>query len=381
MNDLRTTFRRLADSAEPLPVSDDLWQRAQASRRRGQVLVAAAVLAIIASVTWSAVLLGCGDREARTASTDTVPGGAIPSRIDDVPADLPVTTDLAVGRSSVAFLSPTSMRPVVIGAEDGRYRQLDLPDGPTETGKLALSPDGKHLAWAVLGRIHVIDLETGEGTFFPANDEHRDVDTLAWTPGSDHLLWTGTDRDGKDSGGLLPIGGESEVFRTSALLGIPSPTNELTAVSTLEVGDSATFAQQRGKRVERALPTDLYPQGATTRPLGWAQDHLVVEQVDAPPESYVEGAHLVLLTSPDVPESEWTYRILVRDVPQDGVVLSLAVDLVPDLDGTSSQQLTHDFGDPLADQQRDVSWMIGLGVAGAIGVLMGLRRLLRRPLR
>jgi hypothetical protein len=53
------------------------------------------------------------------------------------------------------------------------------------------------------------------------------------------------------------------------------------------------------------------------------------------------------------------------------------VDLVPDLDGTSSQQLTHDFDVPGADQ-RDISWIIGLGVAAAIGVLMGLRRLWRR---
>ena len=111
-------------------------------------------------------------------------------------------------------------------------------------------------------------------------------------------------------------------------------------------------------------------------PLGWAADHLVVAQAYGPPGSYVEGQHLVLFTSPDRPESEWTYRILLRDIPQNAVPLSLAVDLVPDLDGTSSQVLTHDFGPP--GDQRDISWLIGLGVAAAIGVLMGLRRLWRR---
>ena len=52
-------------------------------------------------------------------------------------------------------------------------------------------------------------------------------------------------------------------------------------------------------------------------------------------------------------------------------------DLVPDLDGTSSQQLTHEFPVP---PDRDISWIIGLGVAAAIAVLMGLRWLWRRLL-
>ncbi len=54
---------------------------------------------------------------------------------------------------------------------------------------------------------------------------------------------------------------------------------------------------------------------------------------------------------------------------------TLAVDLMPDLDGTSSQQLTHDFPVP---QERDISWMIGLGVAAAIAVLLALQWLWRR---
>ena len=83
------------------------------------------------------------------------------------------------------------------------------------------------------------------------------------------------------------------------------------------------------------------------------------------------------MTSPDRPRSQWTYRIVMRDVP-DVTDLSIAVDLVPDLDGTSSQQLTHDFGDTLAQDQRDISWLIGLGVAAAVAVLLGLRWLWRR---
>ena len=90
MNDLRTSLHRVADAVEPLPVGDDLWQRGVTARRRGRALVVAAVLAIIVSVSWSAVLLGNDDREARTASTEVVEGGAIPSPIEDIPDDLDV---------------------------------------------------------------------------------------------------------------------------------------------------------------------------------------------------------------------------------------------------------------------------------------------------
>ncbi len=80
MTDLRTSLHRVADAVDPLPVDDDLWQRGVAARRRGQALAVAAVVAIIASVTWSAVLLGNDDREARTASPVVVEGGAIPQQ-------------------------------------------------------------------------------------------------------------------------------------------------------------------------------------------------------------------------------------------------------------------------------------------------------------
>src|SRR6476469_5432590 len=128
MTDLRTSLHRVADAADPLPVADDLWQRGVASRRRGQALVVAAVVAIVASVTWSAVLLGNDDREARTASTEVVAGGAIPSRIED-PGGLTPSNDLAVGRASVAFVDDDS-DVVVVTASDGRYHALALPEAP-----------------------------------------------------------------------------------------------------------------------------------------------------------------------------------------------------------------------------------------------------------
>jgi hypothetical protein len=60
--------------------------------------------------------------------------------------------------------------------------------------------------------------------------------------------------------------------------------------------------------------------------------------------------------------------------------MSIAVDLVPDLTGDPGQELTHDFTADSPPGERDISWLIGLGVAAAIAVLLGLRWLWRRLL-
>ena len=49
-DDLRTRMHHVADEVTPLPVSDDLWRRGQSARHRGQALVVAAVLVVLASV-------------------------------------------------------------------------------------------------------------------------------------------------------------------------------------------------------------------------------------------------------------------------------------------------------------------------------------------
>ncbi|RYB93805.1 hypothetical protein EUA93_05185 [Nocardioides oleivorans] len=425
MTDLRATLQRLADSAEPLPVADDLWARGQASRRRGQALVVAAVLAIIASVTWSAVLLGSDDREARTASTDVVPGGAIPSRIND-PGDLPLEGDLAVGRVSVAFTGSDG-HPVVVTADDGRYHALDLTGW--DHGLVSVSPDGSTLAWTIEsdaeGRpregFALLDLTSGRVRLMSSGSVGSlTPEGLSWSPSGQWLTWfvdddvsrtqIGAGRQettviGKqvqwsavDDQGVITFYAQGprrwsqdrvheriktsedtsvDIGRRGHSAAVASPSGD--AVALVSNGDTAAVDFLMGGRFEeRALATDLYPDGASVRPLGWASDTLVVAQVDGADGSYVEGSHLALLTAPNAPESEWTYRIVARDIPDRAI--SVAVDLIPDLDGTSSQQLTHDFGDPLGSDQRDLSWIIGLGVAAAIGVLLALRWLLRRLL-
>ncbi|GAB3014333.1 hypothetical protein GCM10011376_08110 [Nocardioides flavus (ex Wang et al. 2016)] len=374
--DLREELDALArtQSFSPDPTT---WDRGRRARRRDRALAALAAVVVVAGLG-GAALLSTSDRQARTASTDeVVEGGAIPSRIED-PGELDLETDLAVGRASVAFFS-SAAQAVVIGATDGRHRALDLPDLSLDRGPLSLSPDGTLLAWRNGGRIHVLDLDDGTRAHYPSTREHADVSTLTWAPDSDRLLWNGTDDRGGKSGGVLTMSGQdsSSVLSPSALRGIPSPTGQLVAVASLRTDeDAATFVDRRGRTVGRALPADLYPDGAGVTPLGWAGDHLVVAQAYGPPGSYVEGQHLVLFTSPDRPRSEWTFRIVTRDVPQDAVPLSIAVDLVPGLDGTSSQRLTHDFSGPSGSDGP--GWLpYGLGALLALLAALAFVRLRR----
>ncbi|MCF6378037.1 hypothetical protein L2K70_10505 [Nocardioides KLBMP 9356] len=420
MTDLRSQLHRVADAVEPLPVDDDLWQRGVAARRRGQALVLAAVLAIIASITWSAVLLQTPDREARTAST--LPAeGAIPQVIAGVPADLEPTSDLAVGRASVAFVSG-QREPVVVTASDGVAHVLDLPSFGPDRAAYALSPDGRRLAYGAepdgtLARIEVVDLETGESQVYgSSNTGSLEFDALAWSPGGTWLGWTSTavgDRTGivgairvggrtqrevfvdgtvpqlaaADDGslGLSWIGGALAINRPGADLdrirpappgaaGAFSPDGRLLALASGPGRESYTLDVTTRQVLRHPFPDDTLAD-SVVRPVGWVDERLqlfLVQPVDG------SDAELVV-TTPEV-DDQSTWRRRVGSVAATGVTnLSVAVDLVPDLDGTSSQELTHDFGDTTPGQ-RDVSWIIGLGVAAAIAVLMALRWLWRRLL-
>jgi hypothetical protein len=126
-----------------------------------------------------------------------------------------------------------------------------------------------------------------------------------------------------------------------------------------------------------AVLTHPFPDGtfdsAVVLPLGWLDDRHQLLQVWSAED---QDAELVVTTPQVGPTSTWRRSVGSIDASIAGRV-SLAVDLVPDLDGTSSQELTHDFPAPA---ERDVSWIIGLGVAAAIAVLLAIRWLWRRLL-
>ena len=422
-DELRTTLHRIADDLRPEPVDDDLWQRGRAARRHGHDLALAAVLVLVASVAGIGAWVLTADREAQVAGP-VVAEGAIPSRIVD-PADLDSEADLAIGPASVAFVSGSG-EPVVIGATDGGYHALDLEhwDG----GLVSLSPDGQTLAWTFddqtvedqpMRGLGLLDLDTGETSLrgtVTGGGTPVTAEQVSWSAGSQWLTWAVDDTVGRmpvgagdlgttttddpiewtavDDDGVVtvhatsayqwPVGRTLEWMRMNQDLSwggdiseridgaVASPTGNTFGLATTDVLPGADFLTS-GRYEERPLATDLYPDGAAVRPLGWATDTLVLARVDAPEGSYVEGPHLALFTAPNSPEQQWTYRVVARDLPDESI--TVAADLIPDLDGTSSQQLTHDFPVP---EERDISWMIGLGVAAAIAVLMALQWLWRR---
>ncbi|GAA5113518.1 hypothetical protein GCM10023339_18020 [Alloalcanivorax gelatiniphagus] len=432
--DLRTTLHRLADSTDPLPVADDLWARGQSSRHRGQALVVAAVLAIIVSVGGVASLV-TADREARTASGE-VPGGAIPSRIEDIPDDLDVTTDLAIGLGSAAFISGGS-DPVVITATDGVPHRLALPgwvSNGTEAGdvrlnqSLALSPDGARLAWQAAdaddGRatVGVLDLETGRTSTYPLPPSERlRLREMSWSPDSSWLAWIadvapaawvgrlrpGPDADVEvtevfgnvpdvavdangtlvlsrasgglqridDSGAPLPLVRKGDLAGAAVGAGRFSSDGRYLALRSSLAPASYTLDMATDEVLQHPFPDGTFADGSVL-PQGWLDDRLqllLVQEYATP-----DRLELVITTPERGDASTWRRSVGVVVETGPATTLSLAVDLVPDLDGTSSQELTHDFGDVLADQQRDISWIIGLGVAAAIALLMALRWLWRR---
>ncbi|UFN43316.1 WD40 repeat domain-containing protein [Nocardioides okcheonensis] len=416
---LRTTLHRLADAGVPLPVDDDLWGRAQSARRRGQALAVAAVLVLVVSVGGAAALWSLPEREARTASSEVVAGGAIPRVIADAPDDIEPTADLAVGRASAAFVSGDG-DPVVVTADDGVPHVLDLPSFGPDRAAFALSPDGRRLAYqqgAESGtRLAVLDLESGRTTpLIVEGSTTLEIDGLSWSPGgnwvgwvasavADTPAWTGVHRvdggegsrailagnassiavadDGASAVGsvqgdvrLIPLHAEVGQIRRAApglAAGAFSPDGSLLALGSGPGRGSSTLDAASREVLRHPFPDGTLGE-SVVRPLGWVDDRiqlLLVQPVDG------SGAELVVTTPEVDDQSIWRRR--VGSVETSGVAnsLSVAVDLVPDLDGTSSQELTHDFG--ATTPERDVSWLIGLGVAGAIAALMALRWLWRR---
>jgi hypothetical protein len=419
--DLRTRMHHVAEEVTPLPVADDLWRRGQAARHRGQALVVAAVLVVLASVGGGVALWSPSDREARTASSE-VPEGAIPRVIADVPDDLEATSDLAVGRASAAFVS-SSGDVVVVTANDGVPHRLALGGRDPAWISVALSPDGRTLAFQQGNdggtRVAQLDLTTGRTkTLIVHAGDLLKLDDLSWSPRGDWLGWAasamnglpafagqvrpsgeesrriappanvvsvavaddGTSALGRVSGGALLWPPGRELDRLSRVPGNPgafSPDGRHLALRSSPGLASYTLDTASREVLEHPFPDGTFGE-AVVRPLGWLDDRLQLLLVQ---EITGTRAELVV-TTPEV-DATSTWRS-VGSVATTGVAnsLSVAVDLVPDLDGTSSQELTHDFGDTVDDPPAplgiELSLFIGLAVAAAIAALLGLRLLWRR---
>lgn len=388
------------------------WDRGRRARRRDRVVRSAAVVTVVGVIAGSAALVARPDPVG--PADDAAPDGAIPSRITTPDDPTPRAPD--IGRASVAYVDAEGS-PVLVDATTGEAHVVELPDFPVpeslERGSeyrrgpwLALSPDGRRLAYPTTqgfvreqGVIvnqtswyRVVDLTTGESDLV-------DLPPYGTTPIA--MSWTTDGRIAVDVFGRptrrtsetnppptisWTIDPENGASASAPMTGVTAPGGGISAPYPTD--DDAVrampFETATGTDLERTLPRDLYPDGAVVSPVGWADNSLLVAQVDAPEGGHVKGEHLVLMTSPDRPESEWTWRILVKDVPATQSV-SLAVDLLPDLDGSSAQELTHDFTaeaeQPMGDTTGVVSFLVSAGFFVLLGVgiaVVALIRMVRR---
>ena len=419
--DLREELDALARTQTFSP-EPSAWDRGRRARRSTRLAAGVAAVAVVAVVAGAGALALQPDREARTASSEVVEGGAIPSRIEDIPADLEPTTDLAVGRGAAAFISPSQRVPVVVTAADGVAHRLDLPGWSEDGQALALSPDGMNLAWQQTGdggaTIGLLELTTGKqrsDEVHPAGD--LALRELTWSPDSEWLGWLG-DADGgayvgrlpvpgadidlrkrvegnvtslaignaadvvlgRANGGLyrLAVGEPELITRTTGVgPGLFSPDARFVALRSGLSDASSTLRLADGAVLTHPVPDGTFDSGVVL-PLGWLDDRHQLLQVWSAEDQDVD----LVVTTPQVgPTSTWRRSVGSIDASIAGRV-SLAVDLVPDLDGTSSQELTHDFpaDSPPAPFGIELSLFIGLGVAAAIAALLALRWLWRRLL-
>jgi hypothetical protein len=386
--DLREELDALARTQTFSP-DPSAWDRGRRARRRSRIAAGAAALAVVA------VVAGAGTLAVRPSAVgpadDAAPDGAVPSRITASADPTPREPDL--GQASVAYVDPDGS-PVLVDATTGEAYVVELPDFPVpeslERGSeyrrgpwLALSPDGRRLAYPTTQGFEreqgvivnqtswyrVVDLTTGETDLV-------DLPPYGATPLG--MSWTADGRIAVDVFGRptsrpsrtnppptisWTIDPETGDTSSAPLTGVTAPGGGISAPFPTDDGAvrAMPFETSTGTDPERPLPTDRYPDGAVVSPVGWADNSQLVAQVDD---------DLVLLTSPDRPESEWIWRVLVPDLPATQSV-SLAVDLVPELTGEADQELTHDFDEvtPAADDGADrVLYVLG----GLMALLAGL---------
>ncbi len=206
---LHDLLEKVADDAPAPRVDRDLFTRAQRARRRDRTLLAGSVLGLVLLVLAGVSFLPGGIvRQDRVGPVGSPDAPAMPATVYPVPEHVNLDareTDLAVGPVAAAFYD-TYYEPVLVSAVDGSYHRMRLPgqgDHPGfEGGSMALSPDGRQLAFGwhaplpevsgphVESGIAVADLETGEVRRFsrPGGKGVR-VEQIAFSPQGRYLAY------------------------------------------------------------------------------------------------------------------------------------------------------------------------------------------------
>jgi hypothetical protein len=324
MSDLGTALRELARETEPAEVdAGDLWQRGRRRVRRQRVVLGSAAV-VLAVLTGFVALAAPSRTVVMPAVAPHAP--AVPENVYLPDPHLAGTAEegplgrLAVLGSAERAYGDSSFSPSAFGvsASTGTYRFLDLP-GQVLGTPVALSPDGRHLAYwtsgpttgtpyddevpsgspAHTGGFAIYDTEDGSVARAPLASEHGLSETIPFWVDSTTVafevwqkttrtaarkvntyLWTGsgtprvTTRNVRDVSAL-------QRNRDGSLLA-PRPSGDYDAVTvvpdgfrhtpgdrvvfadTVEAGRSGYDAVSRSGRLVAAVPYDL---GDTSRPL------------------------------------------------------------------------------------------------------------------
>ncbi|SDC85387.1 WD40 repeat domain-containing protein [Nocardioides lianchengensis] len=278
-------LERIAARAPEVVVPADMWARARRARRRDRLGVVAAVVAVLAvagTLAWLPTRDGLEPVDGRTLG---VPNRlwAVPERMSDRENDDSwmrdeVSSQLDVGTAAAAWTTPGGL-PVVVGAADGAYHLLDLPDFGGNNfllnyglggSPVALSPDGLRLAYAyahfgpdaatepIPSGVRVLDLEEGSVTDHPIlGAEGTAVGTLTWSSDGRWLGWTGeryTSWTESSTGSASPFAGRIDLTTGSVdqmRIGEPSAmTVAIAADGVLSIVGNDRMVRWDGERRE-----------------------------------------------------------------------------------------------------------------------------------
>jgi hypothetical protein len=410
---LQRELSRIADRAPTADVPADTWQQGRRSVRRTRIGAVAAAVAVVA------VVAGLVSWLPQRGSTPVAEGAlGVPESVR-IPGykELTPTSDLAVGTQAVALKS-LDHEPVVVDAEDGTYRALSLPGFEGRRGVLGLAPDGRRLVWGwSTGQdsrdgigIRVVDLATGEWESYDLRDAKGGtfVYAFSWSPDGRWLVWTAVEPGADQPTGVAAgrIGPDGTSVR------VPLPrSNAQTTV--LAVGDDGVVLVATpdqvlhwdGEVIDRTdRAGDRAPVAVTAR------DGVVVE---ATTDDFDVAVDYRLTSGADIPEWKGKMVALLGQL-DDGTVVVLLGGTMEERLSSTPPALRLQLLDPLTGEVTsvgtfegdvtdvavglmttkrptvsesvgdepgwgpDTSLLIGLGVAGVLSVLAGLRWLWRR---
>jgi hypothetical protein len=203
-DDLQRELARIAERAPTAKVSQDTWRRARRALVRDRAVSLAATAAVVGIVAAGATWL---PHRIHPPVTKTATE-AIPARLWSPSYDVTLTpAGPAPGPAAAVFTSSTQdggTRVMMVRAETGDYRELDLPDAavidPPDTLSIGeafqLSPDGRQLAYSTLDEdgtvgVAVADLVSGSTRRVPARPDNLGTGDMTWSPDGRYLVWRG----------------------------------------------------------------------------------------------------------------------------------------------------------------------------------------------